>query len=96
MSIFRKNIENAINRADEAMNTEERLYYQDAMEIIAGSDSRMDAVDNAYMFGYAASMRRADLDRRMVPVLNIPQMTDERWNELATKQKCRLMSKKCG
>lgn len=87
MRKFKRNIEGAISRAEEAMEADERLYYQDAMEIIAGSDSRMDAVDNAYMFGYAACMKRADMDRRMVPILNIPQMTDERWNELAGKGK---------
>ncbi len=76
MRKFRENIEMAINKFEKIADIEEYLKYQDAIEIIAGSKSHVDAVESSYMFGYITAISVG------IPIYDIPQISDERWNEL--------------
>ncbi len=86
MGKFKKNIEEALEQFTREAEYGDDIHYFDAIEIIAVSDSCFDAVDNSYKFGYISARRKADTDRRMVPVYDIPQMSDEHWNELAARR----------
>lgn len=58
----------------------------EAMNIIEASQSEMDMVENAYLYGHM----RATYDNghtRPVPLYNIRQLTDEEWMRLAAKNK---------
>lgn len=63
----------------------EDINITEARDIIGGSHTKMEIVGNSYLYGYMRG--RASAGSKMVPVLNIRQMSDEEWTELATKNK---------
>lgn len=59
---------------------EEDINFVDAIDIIKGSFSKMEMIHKGYEQGYICGKHSA---QKKVPLYNIPQISDERWNELA-------------
>lgn len=51
-------------------------------QIVEDNDTVSEMIAQAYKLGYNRAKARNN-----VPMLNIPMMSDERWNELAAKMK---------
>lgn len=64
------------------------MQFREATEIIQNSSTKMELAGNGYIYGYFKGVNSSD-KTKYVPVLNIPMLSDERWNELAAK--CRGM-----
>lgn len=65
---------------------------KEAKEIINSSETKMEIVSNSYILGFMnGSMESAG--KRMVPVYDLPQISDERWNQLARQYS---MERMCG
>lgn len=60
------------------------MSFRDAKEIISGSRTKMEIAGNSYIYGY---MMGSTGSKKMVPVLNIKQISDEEWNKIAKRQK---------
>lgn len=61
------------------------IRFTETMDIIKGSGSKSEMVENGYLYG---CMCTANGDtRRRVPIYNIRQITDDEWNALAAAQK---------
>lgn len=56
----------------------------EALAIIRGSRTKMEVAGNSYTYGY---MKGVKAGRRMVPVLNVKQISDDEWNEMARRQR---------
>lgn len=54
----------------------------DMRQIADDNDTVLEMIAQAYKLGYNRAKARNN-----VPMLNIPMMSDERWNELAAKMK---------
>lgn len=65
----------------------EDINFVDAMDIIKGSNSKMEMVGTGYLYGYMRGSQNRGGGMRQVPVRNIKQMTDEEWNRLAARNK---------
>lgn len=72
----------------EILNPQDDIQLSEATEIIRNSNTRMEMIENSYVFGFFNGRKSAQ-KRNYIPVLNIPMMSDDRWNELAAK--CRGM-----
>lgn len=64
----------------------EDINFVDAMDIIKGSNSKMEMVGTGYLYGYMRGSRNRGFTKN-IPLYNLKQMTDEEWNELARKNK---------
>lgn len=56
----------------------------EAFIIINGSKTRMEIAGNSYLYGH---MRGSMDGKCMVPLLNLKQISDDEWNEMARKQR---------
>ena len=80
-----KQIVSIIENYGMLINPEADINMAEAIDIIAGSRTKMEIAGNSYLYGY---MRGCSCGgSKMVPVLNLRQMTDEEWNVLATQNK---------
>lgn len=68
------------------ISPEEDIQFSEASEIIRNSKTKMELIENSYVYGLFKGRKLSSITRS-VPVLNIPMMSDERWNELAAKCK---------
>lgn len=55
---------------------------KEAKEIINSSETKMEIVSNSYLLGFMNESQE-NTGKRMVPVYDLPQISDERWNQLA-------------
>lgn len=62
------------------LEPQQDIRFTEAMDIVKGSVSKMEMVGYAYAYGHMLGSQKRT---RRIPVRCIPQMTDERWNELA-------------
>ena len=60
------------------------IHLDEASEIIQNSNTAMELVGNGYIYGYFKGSTDSN-KIKYAPVLNIPILSDERWNELAAK-----------
>ena len=65
---------------------------KEAKEIINSSETKMEIVSNSYLLGFMNGSRE-NAGKRMVPVYDLPQISDERWNQLARQYSLERM---CG
>lgn len=65
---------------------------REAKEIINSSETKMEIVSNSYILGFMNGSQE-NSGKRMVPVYDLPQISDERWNQLA--RQC-SMERMCG
>lgn len=56
----------------------------EALSIIRGSRTKMEIAGNSYTYGYMRGKRDS---KKMVPVINLKQISDEEWNEMARRQR---------
>lgn len=71
-----------INACGLAIDPHNDIQFDEANEIIENSATEMELVGNGYIYGYLRG--RKDFHKTVdIPILNIPMMSDERWNELA-------------
>ena len=73
-----------IEEYGQLINPKEDLNTLEAREILSFSHTKMEIVGNSYIYGY---MRGTSSSRKMVPVYNLRQMTDEEWQAMARKNK---------
>lgn len=65
---------------------------REAKEIINSSETKMEIVSNSYILGFMNGSAESE-GKRMVPVYDLPQISDERWNQLARQNSIERM---CG
>lgn len=54
----------------------------EAKEIIEFSKTKMEIVSNSYLLGFMKGSRE-NIGKKMVPIFDIPQLSDEEWNRFA-------------
>lgn len=82
---MKKHIVTIIEAYGMTISPKEDINTSDAMAIIKGSQTKMEMVGNSYLYGYMKG--RSSGRSKMVPVLNVRQMTDDEWSALAARNK---------
>lgn len=59
----------------------------EARAIIRTSKTRMEIVGNSYLYGYIKGSQNEIGNTKQIPLYNIRQMSDEKWNSLAGRNK---------
>lgn len=59
----------------------------EAKTIIQSSRTRMEIAGNSYIYGYIRGRQNETENTKKIPIYNIPQMSDEKWNSLAEKNR---------
>lgn len=65
---------------------------KEAKEIINSSETKMEIVSNSYLLGFMNGSQE-NSGKRMVPIYDLPQISDERWNQLAHQN---ALERMCG
>lgn len=81
---MKKQIITIIENYGKLISPEEDISMAEARNIIHESQTNMEIVGNGYIYGY---LRGASSSRKMVPVYDLKQMTDDEWNALASHNK---------
>lgn len=74
-----------IEAAGMCLEPSEDMKTSEAKQIIRNSRTAMEVAGSSYIYGYMNGAGNNDTIK--VPVLNIKMMSDERWNELARKNR---------
>lgn len=61
---------------------EQDMTWEEAQEIKANSRNEMEVIGNSYILGMLRGRKNQTM---VIPVLDIPVMSDEQWNELTKK-----------
>lgn len=69
------------------MSPEEDISTKEAKVILHASQSNMEIVGNSYLYGYINGMKNTNKNMSKVPLYNIPMMSDEKWNQLAERNR---------
>lgn len=65
------------------MNPADDMKTKEELIIIKGSKTKMEIAGNSYIYGHM----RGSCGKRMVPLINLKQISDEEWNEMVRNQK---------
>lgn len=68
----------------EYIPAEKDMRITDAKTIIRSSGTMMEVAGNSYLYGY---MKGSSDNKTMVPLYNIPMMSDDAWNRLAEQNR---------
>lgn len=68
----------------EYISAEKDMKISEARTIIRSSKTMMEVAGNSYLYGY---MKGNSDGKVMVPIYNIPMMSDEEWNRLAEQNR---------
>lgn len=72
-----------IEEYGQLINPKEDLNTLEAREILSFSHTKMEIVGNSYLYGFVKG--RESSRRKMVPVYNLRQITDDEWQNMAEK-----------
>lgn len=77
----------AIQEYGMLMDPKNDMKTTEALAIIKESKTKMEVAGNSYTYGYMKGVKGG---KGMVPILNIKQISDDEWNEMARRQRgCR-------
>lgn len=62
------------------------MSFVEAMDIISESQTKMEIAGNSYLYGFMRGSQNM-AGKRMVPLYNIRQISDDEWNILAAKNR---------
>lgn len=66
------------------IHPENDMKTKEALIIIKGSRTKMEIAGNSYIYGYMQGIKN---ERKSIPILNLKQISDSEWNEMAIKQR---------
>lgn len=83
---MKNRIINIIMNYGDDFSPESDISYTDAMSIIQVSQSKMEIVENSYLYGHMRGVHDKGVTK-MIPLYNIRQISDEEWKELSRRNK---------
>lgn len=66
------------------VDPDDDINFLDAIDIVLSSHSKMEIAGNSYLYGHMQGNQSAV---HRLPVYDLPQISDERWNQLAKTMK---------
>lgn len=80
------NILSAMATLEEVISPQNDMNTREAKLIILASQTKMEIAGNSYLYGFMRGSQNMS-GKRMVPLYNIRQMSDDEWNILAKKNR---------